>query len=165
MSRLNEEKLSEVLDIDVVEAEVVEIQTNLSIDGINTTRRTPDALLTDNIERANRILDILEKDATDNEQISARKAEVMAQLINAVTNAANSIISDEYNKEYLQIRNSVLLLKEKELRIKELGYGSGSGGTSDRLIITDRESILKIIKEGKGEGDFLDVKQLEEGES
>jgi len=164
MPKLNEEKLAEVLDIDVVEAEVVEIQNDLSI---NTTRRTPDALLTDNIERANRILDILEKDATDNESISARKAEVMAQLINAVTNAANSIISDEYNKEYLQIRNSVLLLKEKELRIKELGYGGGSGGTSDRLIITDRESILKIIREGKGDGgEFPDyVKQLEEGES
>lgn len=161
--KVNEEKLAEVLDIEVVEDEVAQIQRDLSI---NTSRSTnPDQLLVENIDRANRILDILEKDAEDKEAISSRKAEVMAQLINAVTNAANSIISDDYNKEYLQIRQSVLLLKEKELRIKELGHSGEYRGPTDRLVITDRESILKILKEGKGEGEFPDVKQLEEGES
>ena len=160
MPKLNEEKLAEELNIEAVEAEVVEIKDNLKVDN---NQKSADQFLVDNIERANRILDILELNAIKNESISARQAEVMAQLINSVTNAANSIISDEYNKEYLQIRKSVILLKEKELRIKELGTG-GYSGPSERLIVTDRESILQILRESK-DGKIPDIKQLEEGAS
>ncbi len=163
MPKINDEKLSEHLNIDAVEAEVVEILDSLDI---NTIRKSPDLVLSENIERANRILDIMEINAIDDRKISARKAEVMAQLINAVTNAATSIVSDDYNKEYLQIRRDVILLKEKELRIREIG--AGTPGTQ-QLIIADRESILKVLRdrEGKGVGgDKLpDVKQLDkEGE-
>ncbi len=163
MPKINDEKLSEHLNIDAVEAEVVEILDSLDI---NTTRKSPDLVLSENIERANRILDIMEINAIDDRKISARKAEVMAQLINAVTNAATSIVSDDYNREYLQIRRDVILLKEKELRIREIG--AGTPGTQ-QLIIADRESILKVLKdrEGKGVGgdQLPDVKQLDkEGE-
>ena len=163
MPKINDEKLSEHLNIDAVEAEVVEILDSLDI---NTTRKSPDLVLSENIERANRILDIMEINAIDDRKISARKAEVMAQLINAVTNAATSIVSDDYNREYLQIRRDVILLKEKELRIREIG--AGTPGTQ-QLIIADRESILKVIRdrEGKGVGgdQLPDVKQLDkEGE-
>ena len=163
MPKINDEKLSENLKIDAVEAEVVQILDSLDI---NTTRKSPDLVLSENIERANRILDIMEINAIDDRKISARKAEVMAQLINAVTNAATSIVSDDYNREYLQIRRDVILLKEKELRIREIG--AGTPGTQ-QLIIADRESILKVIRDREGKsvgGDQLpDVKQLDkEGE-
>ena len=108
---LNEEKLAEALDIEVVEEEVAQIQKDLSINTRRSSTTNPDQLLVENIDRANRILDILENNAEKDQVISARQAEVMAQLINAVTNAANSIISEDYNKEYLQIRKSVLLLR------------------------------------------------------
>lgn len=165
MPKINDEKLSEHLDIDegfdAVEAQVVEILDSLDI---NTVRKSPDQVLSENIGRANRILDIMELDAATTMKISARKAEVMAQMINAVTNAATSIISDDYNKEYLQIRRDVLLLKERELGIREIG--AGTPGTQ-QLIITDRESIIRVLKDGKGVGggQLHDVKQLdEEGE-
>lgn len=163
MPKLNEEKIAEHLNMDEaeVEAEIVHILDSLDI---NTIRKSPDQVLSENIGRANRILDIMELDAVTTQKISARKAEVMAQMINAVTNAATSIISDDYNKEYLQIRRDVILLKEKELRIRQIG--AGTPGTQ-QLIVTDRESIMKILKDGKGVGGEqpYDVKQLdEEGE-
>ena len=161
MPKINDEKISEHLNIDAVEAEVVEILDNLDI---NTVRKSPDLVLSDNIERANRILDIMEVEAIESRKISARKAEVMAAMINAVTNAATSIISDDYNKEYLQIRRDVILLKEKEMRIRDIG--AGTPGTQ-QLVVTDRETILKVLKEGKGVGgvQLHNVKQLdEEGE-
>lgn len=166
MSKLNEEKIAEELDMEVLEAEVSDISDSFSINTVKDT--SPDQILKNNIERANRVLDILESDAEERQVISARKAEVMAQLINSVTNAANSIITDEYNKEYLQIRQSVIQLKEKEMRIKEIGAGSGSGGVSERLLITDRETILQILedgKEGKGTEEIPHVKQLEKGDN
>jgi len=160
MPKINEEKLAEELEMEILEAEIAEITGSLSINKFKS-ESNPDQVLSDNISRANRILDILEDDAKETRKVSARKAEVMAQLINAVTNAANSIISDEYNKAYLQIRNSVLRLKEKEIQIKQIG--SGRSGTQ-QILVTDRESILKILREGKGGGSAPDVKQLEQGE-
>ncbi len=156
MKKMNEEKIAEILDIEVLEGEVSDIRNSLSI---NIIKDTPDQILKDNIQRANRILDILEEDAYDKKTISARKAEVMGQLINSVTNAANSVITDEYNKEYLQIRKSVIQLKEKEMRIKEIGHGEG--GVSERLLVTDRETILQILKDGKGK-EIEEVKHLTE---
>ena len=165
MSKLNEERIAEELDMEVLEAEVSDISDSFDINTVKDS--TPDQILKENIQRANRILDILEDDARERKVISARKAEVMGQLINSVTNAANSIITDEYNKEYLQIRQSVIQLKEKEMRIKEIGAGSG-GGVSERLLITDRETILQILedgKEGKGMEEIPNVKQLTKGDS
>jgi len=160
MSKLNEEKLAEELDLEILEAEISDIQESFRINTNIAT--TPDQILKENIERANRVLDILEDDALERKVISARKAEVMAQLINAVTNAANSIISDEYNKDYLQLRRSVLQLKEKELRIKEIG--TGEGGVSERLLVTDRETIMQLLREGRDKGEIPSVKQLEQGD-
>ena len=161
MPKINEEKLAEELEMEILEAEITEIRDNLNINNVKS-RANPDEVLSDNIDRANRILDILEDNARESNKISARTAEVMAQLINSVTNAANSIISDEYNQAYLQIRNSVLRLKEKEIQIKQIG--SGRSGTTQQILVTDRESILKILKEGKGGGSAPDVKQLEQGD-
>lgn len=148
--KLNEEKLAEELDMEILEAEVSDIQDRLDINSNidSNIDITPDQILKENIDRANRVLDILEYDANERKTMSARKAEVMAQLINAVTNAANSIISDDYNKDYLQLRKSVLQLKEKEVRIKEIG--TGEHGVTDRLLVTDRETIMQILKEGRG---------------
>jgi hypothetical protein len=161
MPKINEEKLAEELEMEILEAEITEITDNLDINNVKG-KTNPDLILSDNIVRANRILDILEQNAWETKKISARSAEVMAQLINAVTNAANSIISDEYNKAYLQIRNNVLRLKEKEIQIKQIG--GGRSGTQ-QILVTDRESIIKILKEGKGGGSAPDVKQLEQGEN
>ena len=161
MPKINEEKLAEELEMEILEAEIAEITGDLDINRFKS-KSNPDQILSDNIERANRILDVLENDARESQKISARKAEVMAQLINSVTNAANSIITDEYNKEYLHLRNNVLRLKEKEIQIKQIG--SGRSGTTQQILVTDRESILKILREGKGGGSAPDVKQLEQGE-
>lgn len=152
MPKLNEEKIAEELNMDELETEVSEIKGNLNI---NNIKKNPDQILSENIDRANRILDVLESDAINKQTISARKAEVMAALINSVTNAANSIIQDDYNQEYLQIRKDVIRLKEKELHIKELG---SSQVGSQQLIVTDRETILKALKEDKGK--IPNVKQL-----
>jgi hypothetical protein len=162
MPKINEEKLAEELEMEILEAEITEITDSLDINRVKG-KSHPDLILSDNIERANRVLDILEQNARESQKISARSAEVMAQLINAVTNAANSIISDEYNKAYLQIRNNVLRLKEKEIQIKQIG--GGRSGSTTNILVTDRESIMKILKEGKGGGSAPDVKQIEKGES
>jgi hypothetical protein len=76
--------------------------------------------------------------------MSARMCEVAAQLINSVTNASAQIMTDEYNKSYLQVRQNLVRLKEQEIRIRSRIAGTPR---SQNLIVTDRESIMQILKQ------------------
>jgi hypothetical protein len=100
-------------------------------------------VLQDNISRANRILDRIE-DEMENGNFTARMAEVAGQIINSVTNASGQIMSDKYNEKYLQVRNNLVKLKAAEVRLKAKEI-EGKGRSNRELIVTDRESIMKIL--------------------
>lgn len=141
MPELNKGKLSEVFDIEEEINNVVSSLENSS---------DPDIILKDNIDRANRILDRLEIEMNTG-NFSARMSEVAGQLINAVTNASSQILTDKYNMSYLQLRRSIVKLKEAEMRLKIQPRG---GILNQNIIVTDRESLLEFL--GKG-----DIKQLQ----
>jgi len=141
MPELNKGKLSEVFDIEEEINNVVSSLENSS---------DPDIILKDNIDRANRVLDRLELEMNTG-NFSARMSEVAGQLINAVTNASSQILTDKYNMSYLQLRRSIVKLKEAEMRLKIQPRG---GILNQNIIVTDRESLLEFL--GKG-----DIKQLQ----
>jgi len=111
-----------------------------------------DEILKSNIDRANRILDNVETIMCDG--VDARMVEVAGQLINAVTNAATQIMGDFHNITNLQLKRDALELKNRELEMK---MDLGKKPTNQNLIVTDRESLLKILKKGE-------TKVLEKGE-
>jgi len=107
-----------------------------------------------NIERANRMLDRVE----DEMQLNPRVVEVFAKLVDSVTNAASQIQSSTYNTDYLILRQKLAQLKEMEVKAKVKSLASGPKNQtigSQNIILTDRESILNIMKGGS-------IKELEE---
>ena len=151
MVHLNRKNLSEEFNLEYVEAEIEEVQ------GEMTGPNIPDQVLFANIIRANRILDKIENEF-ENNNFSARLCEVAGQLINSVTTATSQVMTDSYNKEYLQIRQDLVKLKEREVKIKQLSAGTPR---SQNLIVTDRESIMKILRKDSGETQD-EIKQIEE---
>jgi len=151
MVYLNRKNLSEEFDLEYVEAEIEEVKEEIRGPNI------PDQILFANILRANRILDKIETEL-DNNNFSARICEVASQLINSVTAATSQVMSEEYNKAYLQIRQDLVKLKEREIKIKQL---AASTPRSQNLIVTDRESIMKILRKDSGETQDQ-TKQIEE---
>jgi hypothetical protein len=90
MTILNRKKLSEEFDMDFEENNEI---TDL------VPKVTDKSVLESNIDRANRILDLIEGELNDG-NFEARLIEVAGQLINSVTNAQKEIISDINYNEY-----------------------------------------------------------------
>ena len=150
MVQLDRKNLSEEFGLEYVESEIQEINTEIRGQTI------PDEILISNINRANRLLDRVEQEI-DQGNFSARVCEVAGQLINSVTNASSQIITDEYNRAYLQVRQNLIKLKEVEMRIKQR-----IGGTpkSQNIIVANREDIMQFLKDGDQQTD--EPKQIEE---
>ena len=98
-----------------------------------------------NIERANELLDTV-TDELNNGNFSARLVEVAGQLINAITTASKEIFDNTYKEKYLDIRQQVVNLKEREVDIKS---AMGHRPTTQNLIVASREDVLKMLVDEK----------------
>jgi hypothetical protein len=73
-------------------------------------------------------------------------AEVAAALINSVTLAGKELISDENYKVYLQLKERMLYLKNKEIEMKRM---KKEAPKNQNLIIASREDVLKMLNDKK----------------
>lgn len=110
----------------------------------------PDTMLKHNIDRANRILDICEEEMSRGNYAN-RTVEVAGQLINAVTSAVSQIMGDGYKQEEIRQKDEALKLKEREIELKRTIKQAKEGGegdsiTNNNIIVTDRETIMDMIK-------------------
>lgn len=101
--------------------------------------------LKNNIDKANGILDTV-SDELSNGNFSARLVEVAGQLINAITTASKEIIDSSYKDKYLDIRQQVVHLKERQIEMKA---AAGHRPTTQNLIIASREDVLKLLRDEK----------------
>lgn len=120
----------------------------------------PDNLLYSNIERANRLLDLLEEKIQNNSKSKdsiSRLFEVSAQLINAITTATSSIAGGYKDDLDYQYKLEQLELEHKKLAVKyALGGGNqqkqGGNVTNNNLVVT-REELLKMINDSEENGE------------
>lgn len=121
----------------------------------------PDIILNDNIERANRFLDIVETEF-NNGRVKGTLLEAAASLINGITSAANSIMGSGYNDDQVRLKEKALEIKEKELFLKQaMNDNKGEenkGGNVINAIVTDRESLLDMIKANTNENSQTNIK-------
>lgn len=121
----------------------------------------PDEILNTNIDRANRLLDIVEIELGEG-RVKGVLLEAAASLINGITSAANSIVGSSYNDDQVRLKEKTLELKEKELMIKQAmndKKGENKGGNVINAIVTDRESLLEMIKANEGENNQTNIKE------
>jgi len=133
MTEIDRRGLEEEFNMDSIENDVNRLEPVNADD--------PEEVIKSNILRAERVLDIVENELQRG-NITARMAEVTSTLINSVTQASKELMSDRSYKIYLQIKNSMVKLKEKELEWKK---NKKEQPASQNLIIANREDILKII--------------------
>jgi len=106
----------------------------------------PDKILESNINKANTVLDkVISEMKRGN--FSARMAEVAGQLVNAVTNAVDKVYLKNVGIDNLLIKDKMLNLKEKEASLREKLVDARGKIPREKLIVTDRETILGMLKE------------------
>lgn len=133
--------------------------TQIDVDTINndTENINPDIILSKNINKANALLDriIIE---INNSGMNARLGEVAGQLLNVINQSVNQIYSKNSDYLGLRIKKKMVELKEREVKLKELTTSKQPDQyNQNNIILTDRETLLKMLKENKKE-----IKLLEE---
>jgi hypothetical protein len=115
-----------------------------------------------NIHNANQLLEKIQHEM-NNGNFSARLAEVAGTVINSVTQASKEILTDKNQGEYMDVRKALVLLKEKELQIKEAKIVRGPSNNTTNVLIASREDILKSISDGslKKIGQSEEVEEIE----
>lgn len=148
----NVERNADDMSLESVKKNIEDIISDISLD------EDPDKILLDNISRANRLLDEVEGQVTRG-NFSSRVLEVASQLIDSVTKATSEIRSSQQQELYLRLRDEMLKLKKVETVLKAkkvLSDGNKRGSeqpTREReIIVTDRETILKMLEDGKDNG-------------
>ena len=147
---LNKDVLDNVFDIDT---NIKEQDVNELVVREKTDRKKPDDIIYENIDKANQLLDTIlnnvSQQVNENGQLNARLMEVAGQLIDKITSAATSITSADIDYADIQLKQQNLLTKQKELdwKINKDGTISTRSNSPERqVIITDRESILQMMK-------------------
>jgi hypothetical protein len=151
-TQINEVVLERELQLDNTEARNQELQEirDARKELMNTPdSESPDRILFNNIDRANELLDVVYTSIQNGGQSNARMFEVAAQLINAITSATTSIQTVSSDNMKYEYNLKVLELKEKELFVKQSiaqqKFGDRRGGNG-KVIVTDRESLLRMIE-------------------
>ena len=113
----------------------------------------PNEVLKQNIDRANALLDRLENEIDNPTSMPrggiARLIEVSATMINAITTAANSMMSMTFNDQDNEYKSKVLTLKESELKIKKLAANKQPQGAltqNNQIILTSRNDLLDLLR-------------------
>jgi len=131
-------------DLDKQIQEVQEMRKELA--DIDKDAIDSDQIIMDNINRANRILDIVETNIKAGDH-SARFIEVAGQLINTVTTAATSITGISYNQQLIDTKNRALDIKEKEVTVKGIVKNADNVNITNNNLVMSREDLLKMINE------------------
>jgi hypothetical protein len=154
-SQVNETTLEQEFNLDTSEERNEELeqiremrmQLHEAVDG-----QDPDEILYTNIERANVLLDTAQQSIERGGETNARLFEVCAQLINAITSAANSIQTGGFNNLKHDYNMKMLEVKEKEIMVKQaIAQQKIEGGqrrpSGNNVVVMSREDLLKMMDE------------------
>jgi hypothetical protein len=155
----NEFNMDNTFNQEELERNAIDIGEAIRIDHSSN----PDKVISDTIGKANAILDrvILE---INNSGMTPRLGEVAGQLIQAINTAAGQVYTKDFNFGSLHIKQKMLELKKREIDIKERLSEKSTGCPStvnQNLIITDRETVMKMLRESKEQIKMLENNQEE----
>lgn len=137
--------LSQCFDIEEARKELDIIQDQID------NEETPNDILKQNVERAQRLLDKIETEwEAGTTNTTVKLVEVAAKLIDCITSAANSMITNDVNlettnqkQEYLDLKKLEFDLKKSKMEGKEQ-TPSTINNTQNNVYLTSREDILKL---------------------
>jgi len=141
MRELDLNRLNEEFGID----ENLPINTDLDFNEVDIDYDDPISILKGNIQKANQLLDKIQNEMLGG-NFTARMVEVAGNIINGITAASKEIISEKNYKGYLEVKQELNKLKEREVVIKEkTGIKGGHVENQQNIIVTSREDLLKIM--------------------
>lgn len=137
---IDRQSMADIFDMEEIEQDLDKLTIVSSND--------PVEVIQENIDRANRILDRVENEI-ENGNFTARMVEVASAMMNTVTASSKEIMANINYKRYLQIREAMIQYKYDELESKKAKIRNAP--TSQNIIVTDREHLMKLLDGEKKE--------------
>lgn len=153
---MSNEDLNEIFDIEEMKNELDEITNN--INDCEIKDENSEEILRRNIKRAENLLDHIENEIErETSNLTARLLETAANLINCITMASNSLISNSISLEETNQKAEILDLKKLEYDLKkqkitkelENKNYSGENKITNNILVSSREELLEWIKNKK----------------
>jgi hypothetical protein len=147
---INIDALAEEFNLDSQDASFDDCQIN--VNSLTADKpMDPDEVLSTNVNKANAILDrvIIEINRSG---MTPRLGEVASQLISTINQAVSQVYTKSNELDGILLRKRLVELREREVIVKEKlsQLTSNSDGTvNNNLIVTDRETVLRLLKENK----------------
>ncbi len=138
MAELDLDTLAEEFGLDN-SSEKIKIEVDKYIDEINI--EDPDMILKKNLAKANAILDKVISEMNGG-NFTARMIEVSSMIMSIVSGMTTQLYRKINDEKTLKFRQDVLELKAKMARI-------GEHTTNNNIIVTDRETVLRLLKDGQ----------------
>lgn len=162
------ETLSKEFGIETIENEVLEMRDRLK--NVKDLGDSNDILKL-NIERANFMLDLAEKEMISG-NFNSRLLEGCSSLIGQITAAANSLMCFDQHSQDIDLKVRTLDLKEFEVKTKiemkkeqqSLPAG-GQTNIQNNIVLTTREDFLKMVKKNQLSPEVLEAALSNEGET
>lgn len=153
MSELNLDALAEEFNIDICDLdnqipfdnEQQEVQSEPEIVEEKIDINDTDAILQNNLNKSNHILNSLIRQIANGEDNTPRMYEVAALLLSQITTIANSKVTKENLIDTLILKKEDINLKRRIFEVKEKQL-PGSSTVNNNIICTDRESLIKLLK-------------------
>lgn len=110
-------------------------------------RPEADGILKQNIERANRFLDKIEEKIMNSKKPSSFLLDASAKIMDVINKSVSQMGVYGFEDEGIEIKKKQLELKELELLLKTIGKDEKVIEKHKELIVTDRQSLIEMIKE------------------
>lgn len=155
MNNIDLEALAQEFNMDIDEQ--LESPQILTDELEATEQSNPDLVLSTNVNKANAILDrvILEINRVG---MTPRLGEVAGQLIATINQSVSQIYTKQFDFGSLRLKKKMVELKEREVKLKELtaNMGKQGGVVNNNLIVTDRETVMRLLKDNKNQTKMLE---------
>jgi len=107
-----------------------------------------DLIITNNIDRANRLLDALERDITgESGSYTASLIEAVGKLMDVVTSSANSITGMSQHTDTIRQKERALDIQEKKVMLSGIVKGAENVTVNNNNLIMNREELMKMLEE------------------
>jgi len=129
----------------VTDTEVIDIPPpDLSLKPTDISE--PDKIISDTVSKASAILDHLMKVISSGDyapQFLPRMVEVASGILAVINDSTSQLYNKHFETANIRLKIQALQLKERQLGILENTGGMGN----KNIIFTDRESILRLLKD------------------
>jgi hypothetical protein len=145
---MSNKDLNEIFNIEQMKNELDEITNNIN-ECNDIEDETAESILRRNIQRAEKLLETIELEVeSETSNLTARLMETAARLIDCITTASNSLISNTISLEETNQKAEIIDLKKleydlkKQKLLKDIDNKNDNSKVTNNILVTSREELL-----------------------